>query len=134
MKRNLYHIIVLLAFGFMMSCSSSIEEKLTGEWHVTDVQIDADEAKYDRGRIDALRRMEKSVVFVLNEDLTMNAVTGGSTIEGTWSYDEVNAGVYILFAGGGDEDKTLMGNLSGGKITKEHDSEGLVIKTIYEKR
>jgi hypothetical protein len=134
MKSSKVFILSIFLGVFLASCSSSIEEKLSGEWHATDVKIEAEDGKYTRERTDALRRMEKSVVFVFNEDKTMKAYTGESAIDGTWFYDEDDDGIYVLFEGSDKDDKTLLGHYTGGKIRKEHSSEGLLIETIYEKR
>ena len=76
-KSNFKIFVSLLILVFIASCSQPMEEKLAGEWRAVDVKIDSEEGEFSREQLDAIRRMEKSVVFVFNEDGTMNAVTGG---------------------------------------------------------
>jgi len=133
-QRNIYITAVTSIFlAIMFSCSQPAGEKLAGEWRAVEVSVEGEGEDIGRERLDALRRMEKSVVFVLNEDSTMSAVTGGSVISGFWTYDEATGEVRILFENAGTE-PTPMGKYSGGKIVKDHETGGIRIKTTYEKR
>lgn len=132
--KSIAPFISVLFFLFLFSgCSESVEEKLTGEWRATDVKIETGDEEFGREQLDALRRMEKSVVFVLNDDFTMNAVTGGSVINGFWSYDEEKEEVLVTFEGGNTE-PTPLGKYTNGKLIKDHETGGISIKTVYEKR
>ena len=133
-QRNIYFTAITSIFlAIMFSCSQPAGKKLAGEWRAVDVIVEAEGEDIGREKLDALRRMEKSVVFVLNEDSTMSAVTGGSVISGFWTYDEETSEVRILFENAGTE-PTPMGKYSGGKIVKDHETGGIRIKTTYEKR
>jgi hypothetical protein len=128
-----YAAISFILLTIMFSCSQPVGEKLAGEWRAVEVNVESEGENIGRERLDALRRMEKSVVFVLNEDSTMSAVTGGAVIDGFWVYDEETSEVRILFENAGTE-PTPMGKYSGGKIVKDHETGGIRIKTTYEKR
>ncbi len=133
-RRNIHFTAIISIFlAIMFSCSQPVGEKLAGEWRAVDVSVEAEGEDIGREKLDALRRMEKSVVFVLNEDSTMSAVTGGSVIYGFWTYDEETSEVRILFENAGTE-PTPMGEYSGGKIVKDQETGGIRIKTTYEKR
>jgi hypothetical protein len=132
-KSALTILVGILMISLLVSCSRSIEEKLSGEWRASEVIVKDGEDALTREKLDALKRMEKSVVFVLNEDYTMSAVTGGSVIQGVWEFSEETKEVMILFDNSGTN-PTLLGKYSGGKITKDHETGGVSVKTVYEKR
>jgi hypothetical protein len=132
-KTNLQTFLSLFILVFIVSCSQSIEEKLKGEWRAVDVKVDSEDENLSREKLDALRRMEKSVVFVFNEDQTMSAFTGGSEINGVWEYDEGTSQVSILFENTGST-PTPFGKLKDGRIIKDHETGGVSVQTIYEKK
>jgi hypothetical protein len=133
-QRSIYFTVIsFILLAILFSCSQPVGERLAGEWRAVDVSIEAEGDNIGREQLDALRRMEKSVVFVLNNDSTMSAVTGGSVISGFWEYDEGTGEVRILFENAGTE-PTPLGKYSGGRIIKDHETGGIRIKTTYEKR
>jgi hypothetical protein len=132
-KSNFKIFVSLLILVFIASCSQPMEEKLAGEWRAVDVKIDSEEGEFSREQIDAIRRMEKSVVFVFNEDGTMNAVTGGSVISGVWEFNEETSEVSILIENAGTE-PTLFGVYKSGQIIKDHEAGGISVTTVYEKK
>ena len=135
MKSTTFAITVLTALILMFAaCSSSPEKKISGEWRVKEVNVEADTSQIDQMRINALKSMEKSVFFILNEDKSLKAITGNTTLDGAWSYDEETGEVLVSFIGAGGGEMNQFGVYDDGEIVKTHESGGVKVITIYEKK
>ena len=115
------------------ACSTSPEKKIPGEWRVEEVNIEADTSVVDPSRLEALKAMERSVFFILEEDKSLQAITGNTTLDGAWSYESETGEIYVSFIGTGEGDMNLFGTFEDGKIVKSYESGGVKVKTIYTK-
>lgn len=126
-------LTLLPAMIFIFSCSAPIEERLAGHWSPEDVIIEADSLKVIKSTIRSTEKMERSVSFRLDEDFTMTAYTGGTTITGTWTLEEGTNEVFVQFEGATNPKPILLGVFTDGKLVKTYDSPDMKIVTIYAK-
>jgi len=123
-------VVVLLAITLKMFVFKSTEERIPGTWAVTDVKVEAE--NLDADRVESLKRIQESVYFVLNEDMSFTAFTGDIQLTGTWSFDKNRAEVFARFDGDKGQ-ASLLGKWESGKLVKIHKSAEAIITTTYEK-
>lgn len=114
----------------MIGCSQSVEKKISGTWKVEDVKFESSR-QIDPSRLEASKESAKAVNYELLEDYTAKVHLGSTMLEGTWSYKEAEAGVYMVFKG--SFDTVLLGRYSGGKLINEANRPDLKITTIFTK-
>lgn len=127
-------ILAMIVLMLTIGCSTSNEKRIPGEWRVSEVDVEADTSLFDEARLNSLKAMERSVFFVFEEDYGMLAVTGNTTISGTWSFNDETGEISVAFEGNGSSIPSLFGKLEDGKIIKSHESGGLKVTTVYVKK
>ena len=135
MTRNHVKHLMLASFLFSLSvfisCNKPVKDKIAGVWQIEDIKFDADTSMYDTSELESVVSDQKSVKFELHPDMSLKIVTGSSTIEGTWSYNDKDQGVYVIMAN--SPDSVLMGTYKDGKLVNLDENPGLTITTIFTK-
>jgi len=125
-----FALLILLACFFLLSCSRSVEKKLSGTWKVEDVQFETTQPM-DPAKLEASKESAKSVSYELLKDKTARIHAGKTVLEGNWTYKEAEAGVYMAFKG--SSDTVLLGRYENGKLINEASRPNLRIITIFAK-
>jgi hypothetical protein len=73
----------------------------------------------------------KQVSYELMEDYSAKVHAGSTVLEGTWTYKEAEAGIYMAFKG--SFDTVLLGRLEQGKLINVANKPQIVITTIFTK-
>jgi hypothetical protein len=123
-------LIVTLAAALIAGCSKSIEKKITGTWKVEDVKFDAS-GPVDQAKLNASKESAKNVSYELLEDKSAKIHVGTTMLEGTWTFKEAEAGIYMAFKG--SFDTVLLGKYEEGKLVNVANKPGIVITTIFSK-
>ena len=131
--RIVFTVFIALTIVLIYACSGTTEKDVAGTWKPADIKIDADTTIAGPEQIGAMERLEKSVYFVLNEDMSMQAFTSGLSINGTWSFNADSGYVYVRFEGNKAAEPSYLGSYRKGKLTKYHEGQGMKITTTYEK-
>jgi len=129
-NRILFSLILFISGILLFSCSRSIEKKIAGTWKVEDVQFNT-VVPIDPSQLESSKESQKSISYELLEDYTAKVHVGGSLLEGTWSYKEAEAGVYMVFTG--SFDTVLLGRYEDGKLINEENKPDIRITTIFKK-
>lgn len=131
MKKLTSGLLVLLILSVVMiSCSKSIEKKIAGTWKVEDVKFES-ERQFDAAKLEASKESAKAVNYELLDDYSAKIHIGATVLEGTWSFREAEAGVYMAFKG--SPDTVLLGRYTEGKLINEAIRPDLKITTIFIK-
>ncbi len=128
---NLFALAMFLSFFAFISCSRPIEKKLEGVWQIEDIKFDADTNIYDTSELADVIEDQKSVRFELYAGDSLKIYTGSTSINGKWSFNEKDQGVYVFMAN--SPDSVLMGIYKDGKLVNEENDSGLKIITIFKK-
>jgi hypothetical protein len=119
-------ISVLLIFG----CSRAVKNKIAGTWKVEDVKFESN-MPMDPAKIESSKESAKAVSYELLDDNIAKVHVGSTLLEGTWTYKEAEAGVYMVFKG--SKDTVLLGRYAEGKLINEANRPDLKITTIFKK-
>jgi hypothetical protein len=126
-NRIIISLAILFAGAILFSCSKSIEKKIAGTWKVEDVKFDT---QLPLNEAEA-KASAKQVSYELLEDYTAKVHAGSTVLEGTWTYKEAEAGIYMAFKG--SFDTVLLGRLEQGKLINVANKPQIVITTIFAK-
>jgi hypothetical protein len=129
-NRLLIVLVIFISAAFIISCSKSIEKKIAGTWKVEDVKFDAS-GPVDQAKLNASKESAKAVSYELLEDKSAKIHVGTTMLEGTWTFKEAEAGIYMAFKG--SFDTVLLGKYEEGKLVNIANKPGIVITTIFTK-
>ncbi len=132
-SKLLITLAILFAGAFLFSCSKSIEKKISGTWKVEDVKFDTKRelSETQRESLENSKASAKEVSYELLEDYSAKVHVGKTVLEGTWSYKEAEAGIYMAFKG--SYDTVLLGRLEQEKLINIATKPDITITTIFTK-
>jgi hypothetical protein len=132
---NRFRVIVLLiAAALIYACSTSNESRIPGKWVADEVEITPKTENFSKAKEDALRRLEKTVTFIFEEDMTMKAVTGSTAIDGVWTFDEETSEIFVAFIGDNDPKPKQFGIFKNGRLITSRDSDDVDVRTTYKRK
>lgn len=126
-NRIIISLAILFAGTLLFACSKSIEKKIAGTWKVEDVKFDTNLPLNEA----EAKASAKQVSYELMEDYSAKVHAGSTVLEGTWTYREAEAGIYMAFKG--SFDTVLLGRLEEGKLINVANKPQIVITTIFTK-
>lgn len=131
MKTNLktYIPAVVLLVILASACSKTLEQKVAGIWRIEDVKVDAAPGLIDMAGMEETIKSQKEILYELHEDHVMKVKTGSVSIEGSWSYNSVDQGIYVVFEG--SYDTTLLGIYNGKKLINEKKDPQVSVTTTF---
>jgi hypothetical protein len=129
-NRIIITLAILISGTLFFSCSKSIEKKMAGTWKVEDVKFNA-ARPMDPAQVEASKNSAKAVSYELLEDYSAKVHVGSTVLEGTWSYKEAEAGIYMAFKG--SFDTVLLGKVEEEKLINVATRPDLTITTIFIK-
>lgn len=133
MKKNIPALAFMLFIAMVIFSCSSPETKLVGVWIVSDVEIDADTAKFGKEKIEQAVKMQKSVNFEIFEDKSMNIISGDGTYPGKWSFNKESDEIFVRLDGTPLSDSIKIGKLSKGKIINKEKADAGWVTVTYVK-
>ena len=129
-SRLLITLAILISGTILFSCSRSIEKKIAGTWKVEDVKFDT-KLSLSPAQLENSRASAKEVSYELLEDYSAKVHVGKTVLEGTWTYREAEAGIYMAFKG--SSDTVLLGRLEQEKLINIATRPEITITTIFTK-
>jgi hypothetical protein len=129
-NRIIITLAILISGTLFFSCSKSIEKKMAGTWKVEDVKFNS-ARPMDPAQVESSKNSAKAVSYELLEDYSAKVHVGSTVFEGTWSYKEAEAGIYMAFKG--SFDTVLLGKMEEEKLINVATRPDLTITTIFIK-
>lgn len=113
------------------ACTKTTEQKVAGIWRIEDVKVDAAPGVIDMVNMDQTIKSQKEILYELHEDHVMKVKTGSVSLEGSWTFNQADNGIYVVF--NGSFDTTLLGILKNKKLVNEQKDPQVSITTTFFK-